>query len=73
MLSINDLQKAIIDMPGYDVVQKGLDDLKETNAIHYMLSGSGGSVFGIYNHEDIDKAYNALKDKHKFVYRFQSI
>lgn len=69
----NDLQKAIINMPGYDVVLNCLNDLKDTGAIHYMLSGSGGSVFGIYDSKDLDEAYEILKMKHKFVYKFQSI
>ena len=70
---VNDLEKAIANMEGYDIVQEGLKDFKKTNASFYMLSGSGGSVFGIYNKEDLDKAYNTLKEKHKFVYRFKSI
>ena len=69
----NDLELAIKDMEGYALVSKALNDLKETNALYYLLSGSGGSVFGIYNSNDIDNAFNTLKDKHKFIYKFKSI
>ena len=69
----NDLELAIVNMDGYGIIKESLADLKVTGAIHAMLSGSGGSVFGIYDEDKINEAYDILKQRHKFVYKFKSI
>lgn len=55
-------------------LRKIRDSLYEFNCKKALLSGSGASIFGIFfDQEDIDNAYNKIKDKYKFVERVSLI
>ena len=70
----NSLEKAIIDEKGYDKVIEAISLLKENGAKEAMMSGSGSSTFGIFDDDlTLNKAYENLKEKFKFVYLFHSI
>lgn len=71
---INDLDDAIVGFNNYDKVKIAKNDLKEQKADVIALSGSGGSVFGLFTDEDcMLRAYNALKEKYKYIKIFKSL
>lgn len=44
------------------------EEIKNLGARASLMSGSGASIFGVFDDEDaLDKAYEALKDSYKFV------
>jgi 4-diphosphocytidyl-2-C-methyl-D-erythritol kinase len=50
------------------------EDLIKNNALNAMLSGSGPTVFGLFENEDsLNKAYEALKDNYPFVFKTKTI
>ena len=71
---VNSLEKAITSEEGYQKVVEAISLLKENGATVAMMSGSGSSTFGLFEDDKVlEKAYNNLKDKFKFVYVFYSI
>lgn len=51
-----------------------IDDLYNLNASVALMSGSGSTVFALYEEEDVlNKAFNNLKNKYEFVYKTKTL
>ena len=62
----NDFEKIIIKE--YPIIKKIKNDLIENNALNALMSGSGATVFGIFqNGNQAGKAYKRLKRKYDFA------
>ena len=70
---INDLEKGISDQMKSKIDQIKTE-LKAAGAYATLMSGSGGSVFGLFESEnDIDKCISHFKEKYYFVEKFVSL
>lgn len=68
----NDLEKGL-NLKMYSKIQSIKNELIESGAIYSAMSGSGGSVFGIFKEEnEIKECYEKVKQKYKYVYVFES-
>ena len=68
----NDLEKGL-NLKMYSKIQSIKNELIECGAIYSAMSGSGGSVFGIFKEEnEIKECYEKVKQKYKYVYVFES-
>ena len=68
----NDLEKGL-NLKTYFKIQSIKNELIECGAIYSAMSGSGGSVFGIFEEEnEIKECYEKVKQKYKYVYMFES-
>lgn len=68
----NDLEKGL-NLKMYSKIQSIKNELIERGAIYSAMSGSGGSVFGIFKEEnEIKECYEEVKQKYKYVYVFES-
>ncbi|QQK07977.1 4-(cytidine 5'-diphospho)-2-C-methyl-D-erythritol kinase [Miniphocaeibacter halophilus] len=51
-----------------------IDELYSLNASVALMSGSGSTVFALYEQEDgLNNAYNKLKNKYEFVYKTKTL
>lgn len=58
----------------YPVIRKIKEQLKEMGALAVSLSGSGPTMYGLFEKkQDLDKAYTKIKDQYPFVYRTKTI
>ena len=64
-LMFNDLQtpSSVITKDREDGINNILEEMKK-DALGAMMTGSGSAIFGIYDNDNIDKAYNRLKKKY---------
>jgi len=70
----NDLEN--VAMSRYRLLQTVKEEIINSGALKAMLSGSGATVFGIFNSSSfLDKAYNYFKRKypHYFIYKTNNI
>lgn len=68
----NDFETAILSR--YPVLKEIKDRLMENNALNALVSGSGPTVFGLFEDEEtINKAYEALKESYPFVFKTKTI
>ena len=57
----------------YPLIQKALEDLVVSGAAYVQMSGSGSSVFGVFDSKrKADSAFLTLSDKWKRCYSFPS-
>lgn len=50
------------------------NNLMENNALNAIVSGSGPTMFGLFeNKKDLDKAYDAMKEHYPFVFKTKTI
>ena len=62
----NDFEEIIFNR--YPEIKKIKEDLIKNNALNALMSGSGSSVFGLFEHKgEAEKTYLNLKDKYPFV------
>lgn len=68
----NDFEEIIFN--SYPEIKKIKEDLIKNNALNALMSGSGSSVFGLFeNEESIKKAYENLKSKYKNVFLLKTV
>jgi len=68
----NDFELSIIKK--YPIIKKIKEELTKNNALNALMTGSGPTVFGIFENEDkAKKAYDNLKDKFNFVHITKTI
>lgn len=69
----NDLEKGL-SLKMYSKIQDIKNKLIEYGAIYSAMSGSGGSVFGIFvNENKMKESYEKIKQKYKYVYMFENL
>lgn len=69
----NDLEKGL-SLKMYSKIQDIKNKLIECGAIYSAMSGSGGSVFGIFvNENEMKESYVKIKQKYKYVYMFENL
>ena len=69
----NDLEKGL-SLKMYSKIQDIKNKLIEYGAIYSAMSGSGGSVFGIFvNENEMKESYEKIKQKYKYVYMFENL
>lgn len=71
--SENDLESAVFLLNGGEKVKKCKKTLLECGCEKALMSGAGGSVFGLCGKEDVDKIFKKIKDKYEKVWIFESI
>ncbi len=68
----NDFEELIFEK--YPEIKKIKEDLIKNNALNALMSGSGSSVFGLFeDEENIKKAFENLKDEYKNVFLLKTV
>ena len=68
----NDFEELIFEK--YPGIKKIKEDLIKNNALDALMSGSGSSVFGLFeNEESIKKAFENLTDKYRNVFLLKTV
>lgn len=70
-LVTNDMEEGITIYKESTEITKQKDLLLGCGAINASMSGSGSSVFGLFESDKIDSAYSLIKDKYKNVWKFK--
>lgn len=67
----NDLERGVIEKEYIENVKKCLEEM---GAYYASMTGSGSSVFGLFNNEcETNKAYEEIKSKYQKVFVFKNI
>ncbi|HNR65609.1 MAG TPA: 4-(cytidine 5'-diphospho)-2-C-methyl-D-erythritol kinase [Atribacterota bacterium] len=58
----------------FSIIEQIKNKLKKLGSIAVTVTGSGSTVYGIFNREEkINQAYNKIKDEYHFVYKTRTI
>lgn len=69
----NDLEQAAITFQGGEKIIEIKEFLLKCGLKKTLMSGSGGSVFGLCEKEQLNEIYNLVKKKYQHVWMFESI
>ena len=69
----NDLERAVCKISGGDKINEIKNVLYASGCYKALMSGAGGSVFGLCNENELLNVYNKVKEKYNKVWMFESI